>query len=97
METTITICGWVLFGTIALIAAVFAASCLWGAAYLGYHLSTRFIRERRWWKKVIRTGNHSMVQYAAIIMSDRLGYGQDATLREIIHDTNLKIKMQTHE
>lgn len=59
METTITILGWVLLGTIALAFAVFATAFLWGAAYLGYHLSTRIIRERRRWKKVIRTGNQS--------------------------------------
>ncbi len=91
METIITICGWVLAGTIALALAVFIAASIWGAAFLGYHLSTRLIRERRTWKKVIRTSNHKMVQYAAIIMSDRLGYGENATLREIIRDTKQKI------
>lgn len=91
METTITICGWILFGTIAFSLALFAAGALWGATFLGYHLSTRFIRERRHWKKVIRTGNHKMIHYAAIIMSDRLGYGETATLQEIIKDTSRKI------
>ena len=91
MDTTITICGWVLAGTIALVLAVFIAAAIWGAAFLGYNLSTRFIRERKGWKKAIRESNHKITQYAAIIMSDRLGYGEDATLREIITDTKRKI------
>ena len=91
METTITICGWVLAGTIALVLAVFIAAAIWGAAFLGYQLSTRFLRERRGWQKAIRESNHKITHYAAIIMSDRLGYGEDATLREIIKDTKRKI------
>lgn len=91
METTITICGWVLAITIALALVVFVTAILWGAAFLGYNLSTRFIRERREWKKAIRESNYKLTKYAAIIMSDRLGYGEDATLREIIRDTTKKI------
>lgn len=94
METTITICGWVLAGTIALALAVFIASAIWGAAFLGYNLSTRFIRERRCWKKAIRESNHKITRYSAIVMSDRLGYGEEATLREIITDTSRKINNQ---
>ena len=92
METTITICGWVLAGIMTLVLAVFIAAAIWGAAFLGYQLSTRFIRERRGWQKIIRESNHKKTRYAAIIMSDRLGYGEDATLREIITDLNKKIK-----
>ena len=95
METIISTCGWVLFGTIALAILAFAAACIWGATFLGYHLATRFIRERRHWKKVIRAGNHQIVQYAAIIMRDRLGYGETATLQEIIKDTANKINNKT--
>lgn len=92
MEITITICGWVLAVTITLAFAVFVAAILWGAAFLGYHLSTRFIRERRGWKKAIRESNYKLTKYAAIVMSDRLGYGEDATLRDIIRDTTNKLK-----
>lgn len=95
METTITICGWVLFGFLTGAILTFAAATVYGCAYLGYHLSTRFIRERRGWKKAIRESNHKLVQYAAIVMSDRLGYGETATLGEIIKDTKQKINSET--
>lgn len=91
METTITICGWVLFGLLTLAMLAFAVVIIYGSAFLGYHLSTRFIRERKGWKKAIRESNHKITQYAAIIMSDRLGYGESATLGEIIRDTKRKI------
>lgn len=91
METTITICGWVLLGTIVLALATFVIAALWGAGFLGFHLSTRFIRERRGWKKAIQESNHQITHYAAIVMCDRLGYGRNATLQEIITDTKLKI------
>ena len=91
METTITICGWILTGTIALSIGAFAASAVWGAAILGYRLATRFIQERRAWRKIVRNGNYRVAQYAATIMSDTLGYGRSATLGEIINDAQHKI------
>lgn len=91
METTITTCGWVLFAILTAAMIAFAVAFIWGCGFLGYHLSTRFIRERKGWKKAIRESNHKITQYAAIIMSDRLGYGESATLGEIIRDTKRKI------
>lgn len=91
METTITICGWVLFGLLTLAMLAFAVAIIYGCAFLGYHLSTRFIRERRGWKKAIQESNHQITHYAAIVMCDRLGYGRNTTLQEIITDTKLKI------
>lgn len=91
METTITICGWVLLGLLILAMLVFAVAIIYGCAFLGYHLSARFIRERRWWKKAIRESNHKITRHAAIVMCDRLGYGESATLGEIIRDTKRKI------
>lgn len=91
METTITICGWILAGMIALSIGAFAASAVWGAASLGYRISTRFIQERKAWRKLVREGNYRVAQYAATVMSDTLGYGRSATLGEIIDDTQHKI------
>lgn len=91
METTITFCGWILAGIIALAIGAFAAAALWGAAHLGYQLSTRYIRERKGWKRAVREGNYRVAQYAATVMSDILGYGKSATLGEIIRDTKHKI------
>lgn len=95
METTITICGWVLASAITLILAFFIAAAAWGASSLGYQLATRYIRERRGWKKAIRENNLRIVRHAAIVMSDRLGYGEEATLREVIKDTTAKIEHPT--
>lgn len=91
METTITICGWVLFGLIAIAITAFVAAFVYGCTFLGYQLSTRLIRERRWWKKAVRDGNHRIVRCAAVTMSDRFGYGETATLGDIIRDTTNKI------
>lgn len=91
METIITICGWVLFGLIAIAMTAFVAAFVYGCTFLGYHLSTRLIRERRWWKKAIRESNHRIVRCAAVTMSDRFGYGEKATLGDIIRDTTNKI------
>lgn len=91
MDTTITICGWILFGTLTL----FILGCLWAAAYLGYLVTTRYIRERKRWKRIIREQNYKMVQGAALVMSDRLGYGKGATLQEIIRDINTKLTNPT--
>lgn len=91
METIITSCGWLLLGLLTAAIVTFAAVFLWGSGYLGYHLSTRFIRERKWWKKAVRESNYKITHYAAIVMSDRLGYGESATLGEIIRDTKRKI------
>ena len=92
METTITICGWVLFGALTLAMTAFVAAFLYGCTFLGYRLSTRLIRERRWWKKAVREGNHRITHYAALTMCDRLGYGETATLGDIINDTDNKLK-----
>lgn len=91
METTITTCGWVLFVILTAAMIAFALAFIWGCSFLGYHLSTRLIRERKWWKKIIREQNHRMTHYAAIVMRDRLGYGATATLEKIIKDTSMKI------
>lgn len=91
METTITICGWVLFGLIAIAMTAFVAAFIYGCLFLGYRLSTRLIRERRWWRKAVRDGNHRITHYAALTMSNRLGYGETATLGDIIRDTTRKI------
>lgn len=94
METIISTCGWVLFGTLALCFFAFATACIWGASFLGYHLATREIRERKWWKKAVRESNYKLVKLAALTMSNRLGYGATATLQEIINDTTNKLKNQ---
>lgn len=95
MDPTITICGWILFGAISLAAALFILGCLWAAAYLGYLISTRYIRERKGWKRAIRQGNYKITRHAALVMRDRLGYGKDATLQEIIRDINTKLTNTT--
>lgn len=92
METIITTCGWVLFGLLTAATLAFSIAFIWGCGFLGYHLSTRMIREQKRWKKAIRDGNYKVTQYAAIVMCDRLGYGETATLGDIIHDTDKKIK-----
>lgn len=92
METTITTCGWAIFILLAGAILAFSAAFIWGCGFLGYHLSTRLIRERKWWKKAVREGNYKVTQYAAIVMCDRLGYGKTATLGDIINDTDKKIK-----
>lgn len=92
METTITTCGWVLLAILTAAMIAFAVAFIWGCGFLGYHLSTKLIRERKGWKKAIRESNHKITQYAAIIMSDKLGYGATATLVDIINDTDNKIK-----
>lgn len=61
METTITICGWVLFGLLPPAMFAFAVAIIYGCAFLGYHLSTRFIRERKRWKKAIRESNQQRI------------------------------------
>lgn len=91
METTITIFGWVLFGLLILAATAFAAAFLYGCTFLGYRLSTRLMRERKWWKKAIREGNYRVTYLAAVTMSERLGYGEKATLGDIIKDTRNRI------
>lgn len=91
METTITICGWVLFGVLTVALTIFAGAFLYGCGFLGYRLSTRLLRECKGWKKAIRKGDHRITHYAAITMSDRLGYGEAATLGDIIKDTRNKI------
>lgn len=91
METTITICGWVLFGLLTLAMLAFAVAVICGWAFLGYHLSTKLVRERKWWKKAVRERNYRITRHAAIVMCDRLGYGESATLGEIIRDTNRTI------
>ena len=80
METTITTCGWVLFGLLTAALTIFAVAFLYGCGFLGYRLSSRLIRERKWWKKAVRQGDHRITHYAAVTMSDRLGYGEAATL-----------------
>lgn len=91
METTITTCGWVLFGILIAALIIFAVAFLYGCGFLGYHLSTRLIRERKWWKKAVREGNYRVTYHAAVTMSDRLEYGETATLGDIIKDTRNKI------
>lgn len=92
METTITTCGWVLFAILTAAMIAFAIAFIWGCGFLGYHLSTKLIRERRWWKKAVREGNYRVTYHAAVTMSDRLGYGEAATLGDIIKDTTNKLK-----
>ncbi|MBJ2192844.1 MAG: hypothetical protein JFT09_05800 [Muribaculaceae bacterium] len=58
METTITTCGWVLFGLLTAALTIFAVAFLYGCGFLGYRLSSRLIRERKWWKKAVRQGDH---------------------------------------
>lgn len=95
METIISTCGWLLFGTLALCFFAFAAACIWGASFLGYHLTTREIRERKWWKKAVRESNYKIILAAAETMSHRLGYGTTATLQDIINETTNKINNKT--
>ncbi len=91
METTITICGWVLFGFLTLATTAFVAAFLYGCTFLGYRLSTRLMRERKWWKKAVREDNTRIIHHAALVLCDRLGYGEAATLGNIIKDTRNKI------
>lgn len=90
METTITTCGWVLFGLLTAALTIFAVAFLYGCGFLGYRLSSRLIRERKWWKKAVRQGDHRITHYAAVTMSDRLGYGEAATLGDT-SETQTKI------
>lgn len=92
METTITTCGWVLFAILTAAMIAFAVAFIYGCGFLGYHLSTKLIRERRWWKKAVRERNYRITRHAAIVMCDRLGYGATATLGDIINDTDNKLK-----
>ena len=44
METTITTCGWVLFGLLTAALTIFAVAFLYGCGFLGYRLSSRLIK-----------------------------------------------------
>ena len=46
METTITTCGWVLFGLLTAALTIFAVAFLYGCGFLGYRLSSRLIRKQ---------------------------------------------------
>lgn len=92
MDIIITTLGWILYMILIATLTAFAVACIYGCAQLGYHISTRLIRERRLWKRIVRQGNYKIIQYAAIVMSDRLGYGENATLGDIINDTDNKLK-----
>lgn len=60
------------------------------AIRLGFHISTRLIRERKAWKQAIKRGNLEKIRMAAFIMRDRLQYGGEATLNDIIKDTYIR-------
>lgn len=92
METIISTFGWLLFGALVIAFFAFATACIWGVTFLGYHLTTRQIRERKWWKKAVRESNYKIILTAAETMSHRLGYGATATLQDIINDTTNKLK-----
>ena len=90
MDYIISICGWTAFAIIAALLSVFTLALAWGAIRLGFHISTRLIKERRAWKKAIKDGNLEMIRGAAFVMRDRLKYGGEATLDDIIRDTYIR-------
>lgn len=91
METIITSCGWVLFALLTAAIVAFAVAFIWGCGYLGFRLSIRFVRERKGWKRAVKEGDYKITRHAALVISDRLGYGRTATLEEVINDTTKKI------
>lgn len=97
MDSIINICGWTTFAIIAALASLFALAFAWGFIYLGFHLSTRIIRERKAWKQAIKRGNLEMIRMAAFVMRDRLKYGGEATLNDIIKDTYNRQASRTNE
>lgn len=93
MDTIINICGWTAFAIISTLALLFTIAFAWGAARLGFLLCTRNIKETKAWQKAIKNSNLEMIRNAAYIMRDRLEYGGEATLNDIINDT---YKRQRH-
>ena len=90
MDYIISICGWTAFAIIAALLSVFTLALAWGAIRLGFHISTCLIWERKAWKQAIKRGNLEKIRMAAFIMRDRLQYGGEATLNDIIKDTYIR-------
>jgi hypothetical protein len=53
----ISICGWTAFAIIAALLSAFTLALAWGAIRLGFHISTRLIRERKAWKQITQKLN----------------------------------------
>lgn len=92
MDTIISTCGWLTFGIIATAIALFALGFFYGIIKLGIHISTRQIRESNRWKKVVAQQNLAIIRNAAFTLRDRLNYGGDTTLNDILEDTYKRMK-----
>lgn len=57
MDYIISICGWTAFAIIAALLSAFTLALAWGAIRLGFHISTRLIREREAWKQITQELN----------------------------------------
>ena len=97
MDTIISFFGWTAVAIIAALSSIFTLAFAWGAIRLGFHLSTRYIRENRAWKTAIRKGNYKMIRNAAFILRDTLEYGGTVTLNDIIKDTYNRQASRTNE